>query len=249
MQGTFLGPSYDSCDYDKTASEFSAPYEKYNSFEDLTDDVAELVQRGNAIGWFQERMEWGPRALGHRSIIGDPRDSEMQRTINQKIKFREGFRPFAPSVLEEDVDEFFTREDGAPYMLFVTQVKEEKRKPLPSNYDEMTIDEQLDVEKSEVPAVTHVDFSSRLQTVNSDDHPKYWKLLKSFKDRTGVGMVINTSFNLRGEPIVRSPRNAYVCFMRSNMDYLVLGNYLFDKADQPEWHETRKEWRERITLD
>jgi carbamoyltransferase len=134
-------------------------------------------------------------------------------------------------------------------MLFVTQVKEEKRKPLPSNYDEMTIDEQLDVEKSEVPAVTHVDFSSRLQTVNSDDHPKYWKLLKSFKDRTGVGMVINTSFNLRGEPIVRSPRNAYVCFMRSNMDYLVLGNYLFDKADQPEWHETRKEWRERITLD
>jgi carbamoyltransferase len=249
MQGTFLGPAYDSNDYEQTASRFSAPYEKYTDFDDLTGDVAELLGEGNVIGWFQGRMEWGPRALGHRSILGDPRNPEMQKTLNQKIKFREGFRPFAPSVLEEDQQEYFTREKPAPYMLFVTEVQEDKRKPLPPNYNELTISKQLETEKSDVPAITHVDFSSRLQTVNQDDHPKYWQLLKAFKNLTGVGMVVNTSFNLRGEPIVRTPKDAYVCFMRSNMDYLVLGNYLFDKQDQPEWHETREEWRAKIALD
>jgi carbamoyltransferase len=249
MQATFLGPSYTSSDYEETASRFSAPYEHYADFGQLTDDVAELLEEGNVIGWFQGRMEWGPRALGHRSILGDPRNPEMQKTINQKIKFREGFRPFAPSVVEEDLETFFTRETSAPYMLFVTEIKDEKRERLPKEYDEMSISEQLKVEKSDVPAVTHVDFSSRLQTVNKEDHPRYWKLVKAFKNRTGVGMVVNTSFNLRGEPIVRSPENAYICFMRSNMDYLVLGDYLFDKSAQPEWHETREEWREKIALD
>lgn len=249
MQGTFLGPSYETADYKKTASEFSAPHVQYSSFENLDNDVAGLIEKGNVIGWFQGRMEWGPRALGHRSILGDPRDAGMQKTINKKIKFREGFRPFAPSVLEEDLEEFFTREKAAPYMLFVTEVKEDKRESLPPNFDNMTIPEQLKVEKSEVPAVTHVDFSSRLQTVNKESYPRYWKLLKAVKDRTGVGMVLNTSFNLRGEPIVRSPKDAYVCFMRSNMDFLVLGNFLFDKEEQPYWHETREEWQAKITPD
>jgi carbamoyltransferase len=193
-------------------------------------------------------MEFGPRALGGRSILGDARSPEMQRKLNLKIKYRESFRPFAPSVLACDCKDYFELDGASPYMLLVEPVKAEKRKQLPENYYSMNLRDKLYTLRSDIPAVTHIDFSARIQTVHRETNEPYWKLLQAFKKLTGYGVIVNTSFNVRGEPIVCTPDDAYRCFMRTEMDYLVMGNHLFRKTDQPAWKETDN-WKEEFTLD
>ena len=196
-------------------------------------------------------MEWGPRALGNRSILGDPRRPDTQKTLNLKIKYREGFRPFAPSVLIEQSSAYFEMDEASPYMLMVAPVREERRQPLPPGQgaaEGLGMMERLYHPRSDVPAITHVDYSARIQTVHRETNERYWKLIDAFKERTGCGLVVNTSFNVRGEPIVCSPDDAYRCFMRTEMDYLVVESWLFEKSDQPTWHE-RDDWADEFTLD
>lgn len=247
MKGSFLGPEYSLLDVEIMAREYDAVYEIYNE-DCLYDYVADLLDKGYIIGWFQGRLEWGPRALGNRSIIADARNSEMQRKLNLKIKYREGFRPFAPSVLCDDVTEYFEGGYFSSYMLLIDSVKESRRNPLPKGYNSMKIRDKLYYLRSDLPAITHLDFSARLQTVHRDTNPKYFKLIEAFKKRTGYSVIVNTSFNVRGEPIVCSPEDAYKCFMRTEMDYLIIGNVVFDKRKQREWHE-EKDWRKDYGLD
>lgn len=234
MQGSYLGPDFHEFEILQQTKKFKPVYEKLDESK-LYPKVAEWLDEGNVVGWFQGRMEFGPRALGARSILGDPRNPKMQKKLNLKIKYRESFRPFAPSVLAEDAGQFFELKSDSPYMLLVQEVKEEHHKELPENYHQLPLREKLAFERSAFPAITHIDFSARIQTVHQETNPRYWKLLSAFKERTGVGMVVNTSFNVRGEPIVCTPEDAYRCFMNTEMDYLVIGNYVFDKAEQPEW--------------
>ncbi len=234
MQGAFLGPEYLNIDVERSLRKFKPIYEKVEEPE-LYTKVAQLLNEGNVIGWFQGKMEFGPRALGGRSIIADPRRIDMQKKLNLKIKYRESFRPFAPSVLAEDASSYFDLKGNSPYMLLVQPIKEERREELPSNYFELPLREKLAVKRSELPAITHIDFSARVQTVHKDTNPRYWNLINAFKERTGCPIVINTSFNVRGEPIVCTPEDAYRCFMNTEMDYLVIGDYVFSKKDQPEW--------------
>lgn len=249
MQGTFLGPRFSDIDVERTVRKFDASARRYGDVGELCDVTAGKIEAGNIIGWFQGRMEWGPRALGNRSILGDPRSNDMQEKINRNIKYRESFRPFAPSVLAEDADEYFGLDHDSPYMVLIGNVLEERREDLPEDYHELALEEKLKVKRSDIPAVTHLDFTARFQTVHRETNPRYHELLTRFKDRTGYGILVNTSFNLRGEPIVRTPDEAYRCFMRSKMDYLVAENYVFEREEQPEWPETREEWRQEIDLD
>ena len=200
------------------------------------------------VGWFQGRMEYGPRALGNRSILGDARNPEMQKKMNLKIKYREGFRPFAPTVLEEDIQKFFVLDKPSPYMLLVIPVKSDRLKPLPKNYHKMNLYDRLYHLRSDVPAITHIDYSARIQSVNKNTNPKYWNLINEFKNQTGYGVIVNTSFNVRGEPIVCTPDDGFRCFMRTEMDYLVIGNYLFDKKQQQEL-KNDSNWKEEFKLD
>jgi carbamoyltransferase len=193
-------------------------------------------------------MEWGPRALGNRSILADARDPEMQKKLNMKVKFREGFRPFAPSVLMEEVEEYFDMATPSPYMLLISWVRQSRRKSLPEGYHGFDWREKLYHLRSDIPAITHIDFSARVQTIHRDTNPRYWRLVNEFKNRTGYGVISNTSFNVRGEPIVCTPEEAYRCFMRTEIDFLVMGNFLFDKGEQPDWHEER-DWRLTIGVD
>jgi carbamoyltransferase len=248
MQGAFLGPQFGSAEILRLARRYKAPYQYYHDFEQLCAEVADLLAQGNVIGWFQGRMEYGPRALGNRSILGNPCQPEMQKKLNLKIKYREGFRPFAPSVLEEDIEEYFNLDRPSPYMLLVTPVKEKRRNPLPENYDRMEMYERLYHLRSDIPAVTHIDYSARIQSINKDTNERFWKLISAFKAKTGFGLVVNTSFNVRGEPIVCTPEDAYRCFMRTEMDYLVMGDYLFRKEDQPQWEEGQS-WKDEFHLD
>jgi len=196
----------------------------------------------------QGRMEFGPRALGARSILGDARNPDMQKKLNLKIKYRESFRPFAPSVLDEDCGRYFENISYSPYMLLVAPVKEERRNNLPENYDKLPLKDKLYYLRSDLPAITHIDFSARIQTVHKDTNPKYWQLISAFNKLTGYSVIVNTSFNVRGEPIVCTPEDAYRCFMRTEMDFLVIGNYLFDKSYQPKWNEI-KDWKTEFALD
>ena len=248
MHGSYLGPEYADRDVIRTARKYRAVFRTIDSFDEVCRTTADLLARGNVIGWFQGRMEWGPRALGNRSIIADARNPEMQRKLNLKIKFREGFRPFAPSVRMEDLQEYFDLPVSSPYMLLVADVVEKRRTPTNDCRQERGIREKLYRVRSEIPAVTHVDCSARVQTVHRESNSRYWQLIDAFKEKTGCGVIVNTSFNVRGEPIVMTPDDAYVCFMRTDMDYLVIGNCLFDKQEQPEWKE-RQEWREEYPLD
>jgi carbamoyltransferase len=193
-------------------------------------------------------MEFGPRALGGRSILGDARSPAMQSTMNLKIKFRESFRPFAPSVLVEDVSEFFELEEASPYMLIVAPVREQRRLPMSDEQQRLFGIEKLKVPRSDIPAVTHVDYSARVQTVDRADNPRYHDLIRRFKQKTGYGVIVNTSFNVRGEPIVCSPEDAYLCFMRTEMDVLVLENIMLVKSDQPDFKE-HVDWRTEFELD
>ena len=229
MSGAYLGPEFCSLDIEQTARKYGAIFEKIDGYSQAAKKAADLISQGNVVGWFQGRMEWGPRALGNRSIIADPRNREMQKKLNLKIKFREGFRPFAPSVLWEDAREYFDTQIPSPYMLLVADVVEKRRLPLPENYETLTWQEKLYHMRSDIPSVTHLDYSARLQTVHKNTNPLYWELINEFKKLTGYGVVVNTSFNVRGEPIVCTPNDAYKCFMRTDMDYLVMGEYLFEK--------------------
>ena len=231
QNGSYLGPEYSN---EQIISFIEGENYKAQKLDDdnLTKRVSELIANEKVIGWFQGRMEFGPRALGNRSIIGDARSSKMQSTMNLKIKFRESFRPFAPSVLREKVSEYFDADIDSPYMLLVANVKEERRKNMSDAEKQLFGIDKLYVQRSDIPAITHVDYSARLQTVHSDTNPLYHKLIKKFEENSGCGVIINTSFNVRGEPIVCTPQDAYRCFMRTDMDYLVIGNYLFDKKEQ-----------------
>jgi carbamoyltransferase len=196
--------------------------------------LADILAAGNVVGWFQGRMEFGPRALGGRSIIGDPRNRKMQSTMNLKIKYRESFRPFAPSVLAERVGDYFEMEGRSPYMLLVAPVKPERRVSMTPDQQNLFGVEKLKVPRSDLPAITHVDYSARVQTVHADTNPRYHQLIRAFEAKTGCGVLVNTSFNVRGEPIVCSPDDAYRCFMNTEMDYLVLENFLLAKVEQPD---------------
>lgn len=248
MKGSYLGPEYSDLDIELAVRKYKGVYTRYDDFNQLLEDVAQYIEEGAAIGWMQGRMEFGPRALGGRSIIGDPRNPDMQKKLNLKIKYRESFRPFAPSVLAEDCPDYFQHDGISPYMLLVKPVKESRRNTLPDNYHELELKEKLYCERSDMPAITHIDFSARIQTVHKETHPKYWELINAFKKRTGYAAVVNTSFNVRGEPIVCTPDDAYRCFMRTEMDYLVMGNFVFIKTEQPHWKDTDN-WQEEFVLD
>lgn len=232
MNGAYLGPEFSSLEVEKVARKYDASYIRYEDFQDLAKEVASCIEQGEVIGWFQGRMEFGPRALGNRSLLGDPRSSKMQRHMNLKIKFRESFRPFAPAVLAEDRQQFFDLDIASPYMLLVRPIQPSIIEAVPHNYQSLNLQDKLYVVRSSIPAVTHVDFSARIQTVHEETNPRFHTLLKSFKELTGLGMLINTSFNVRGEPIVCTPDDAFQCFVRTGMDVLVIGDYLFKRINQ-----------------
>ena len=252
QKGTYLGPQYTNEEIEHYLVENGCKFTLIKDSATLCKQIAEELKNQKVVGWFQGRMEYGPRALGNRSILGDPRSEKMQSLLNLKIKYRESFRPFAPSVLEEKATEYFELNNSSPYMLFVADVKEERR--LPFNKDKLLSvfnDDMLSVvntKRSDIPAVTHVDYSARIQTVKRKTNPLYYDLLKEFEKITGYGMLINTSFNVRGEPIVCNPEEAYRCFMRTEMDVLVLGNYVLSKEEQPLYVEN-KNWRDEYELD
>lgn len=248
MQGSYLGPEFSLLDVKRMQRRFAAPGKHFTDFDELCQSVAELLDKGKVVGWFQGRMEWGPRALGNRSILGDPRNPAMQKKLNLKIKYREGFRPFAPSVLAEDVAEYFELDEPGPYMQLVMPVQKKHRKTLPDNYESLPLYDRLYHVRSDIPAVTHVDFSARIQTVHRDTNERYWRLISGFKKVTGYGLVINTSFNVRGEPIVCTPDDAYRCFMRTEMDWLVVNDTLFSKKEQPAWKDEAN-WQAFYELD
>ena len=237
MAGAFLGPAFSREDLERTARRHQATGTYYEDFSALCEAVAGHLEQGKVVGWFQGALEWGPRALGNRSILADPRDPETQRVLNLKTKFRESFRPFAPAVLAEDCADYFSPGRASPYMLLVAEVAPELRRSLPEDFRGKSLKDRLYTPRSSLPAITHLDFTARLQTVHRETNPRFWGLLQAFKRRTGVGVLVNTSFNVRGEPIVCSPDDAYRCFMRTHMDYLVLGDTLFDKREQPPWPE------------
>jgi len=248
MQGCYLGPQFSNIDVERMIRKFQAVPHFYDSFQTLISMVADQLSQGKIIGWFQGRMEWGPRALGNRSILGDPRKEDMQKRLNLKIKLREGFRPFAPSVLSEDSNDYFDLPKASPYMLLVAPVQEKRRYPLPDNYRQLELYDRLYSSRSDIPAVTHVDFSARIQTVHHDTNKRYWQLIREFKKITGYGLIVNTSFNIRGEPIVCTPEDAYQCFMRTDMDTLVIGDWLFSKSEQNPWDD-KEDWRNTYELD
>jgi carbamoyltransferase len=234
QSGSLLGPDFEQSEIEEYLDGAGAVYETFADEANLVETIAQLMADEKVVGHFADRAEFGPRALGSRSIIGDARSTKMQEIMNLKIKFRESFRPFAPAVLRDDVDEFFEMNpnENSPYMLLVAPVQEAKR----LNVEDVTRVRGLDKLKqnrSSVPAVTHVDYSARVQTIDRDHHPRFYKIISAFKDRTGCGVVINTSFNVRGEPIVNTPADAYRCFMHTNMDVLVLENTILLKKEQP----------------
>ena len=231
MQGSFLGPEFSQKDIEKELNELEADFEILDK-ELIIEKTAKCLSDGDAVGWFQGRMEFGPRALGGRSILGDPRSPTMQKNLNLKVKFRESFRPFAPSVLKEDVDKWFNIDCESPYMLLVANIKDELKINMTAKENFLFGIEKLNIPRSRIPAVTHVDYSSRVQTVQEDTNERYYSLIKKFKEKTGCSVLVNTSFNVRGEPIVNTPADAFRCFMGNNLDKLVIGNCFLDKNKQ-----------------
>ncbi len=247
MQGAYLGPDYSSDEIRSFLDAFGAVYQRLDR-ADLLRRTAELLAAENVVGWFNGRMEFGPRALGARSILGDARSSRMQAQMNLKIKFRESFRPFAPSVIDERASDYFELDCDSPYMLLVAPLREERRIQIAEDQEHLWGIEKLNLTRSDVPAITHVDYSARVQTVGPEFNPDYYDLLRAFERLTGCPLVVNTSFNVRGEPIVCTPKDAYTCFMRTAMDYLVMWPFLLDKRTQPKWSE-EEDWRSMLELD
>ncbi len=246
MQGSYLGPAFSDEQVMDYLQSQNAPYQQLTD-DQLYETISALLADEAVIGWFQGRMEFGPRALGNRSIIGDPRSSQMQSVMNLKIKYRESFRPFAPAILREKLSDFFELDHDSPYMLIVSKVLESRRTPLRAEEEGLFGIEKLNVQRSEIPAITHVDYSARIQTVHRQTNPKFHHLLESFDENTGCPVLVNTSFNVRGEPVVCTPEDAYRCFMRTEMDYLVMGNILVDKRLQPETKDP--DWQREYELD
>jgi len=247
QQGSYLGPSFEDEEIQKFLEENNIPYHKMPPSE-TARKAADLLAEQNVVGWFQGRMEFGPRALGARSILGDARSPKMQRVINLKIKFRESFRPFAPSALAEKANQYFEIDRESPYMLLVAPVKQEIRKGTTEEQKKLFGLDRLDVTRSSIPAVTHVDYSARVQTVNKRDNSLYHELIQRFDEARGCAVIINTSFNVRGEPIVCNPKDAYLCFMRTRMDYLIMGNFLIDKKEQKQL-KNDSDWKKEFELD
>jgi len=246
-KAAYLGPEYKNGGIEAFLKKRDIPY-KVLGAEEIAIVVAELIANEKVVGWFQGRMEFGPRALGSRSILGDARSPRMQETMNVKIKFRESFRPFAPSVIKEKASDLFEIDTESPYMLLVAPVRKEIRREMTEGEAKLFGIEKLKMIRSRIPAVTHVDYSARIQTVSEEDNPLYYKLLKAFYEKTGCPAIINTSFNVRGEPIVCTPEEAYLCFMRTNIDYLIMGNYLLDKEEQ-KYLRDDGDWRKVFELD
>ena len=247
MHGSYLGPRFTNESICRYLDSINAPYEHVNDSE-LMPRLANILSKENVIGWFQGRMEFGPRALGGRSIIGDARSRKMQSVMNLKIKYRESFRPFAPAIKAEKVSEWFEIDRASPYMLLVAPVTLQRRISMTQEQQQLFGIEKLNVPRSDVPAITHVDYSARIQTVHRETNPRFYSLLDAFESLTNCPLLVNTSFNVRGEPIVCNPEEAYRCFMRTEMDYLVMENILLAKKDQPSWQESG-DWREEFTLD
>ena len=247
MKGGYLGPEFENDKIKYFLDEKEYPYTRLSS-EKLPGEIAKLIANEKVIGWFQGRMEFGPRALGSRTIIGDARSPKMQQTINLKIKYRESFRPFAPSVRKENISDYFEIDRESPYMLFVANVKKNKQIKMMKEQESYFGLKKLNLVRSEIPAVTHVDYSARIQSVNKNTNPLYHQMLTKFNEKYECPVVVNTSFNVRGEPIVCTPEDAYLCFMRTEMDYLIIGNYLLDKTEQQPIKENL-EWRKEYELD
>jgi carbamoyltransferase len=247
MKGAYLGPAFSDAEIEARLNTLGAKFTRMERAA-LNQRVASEIADEKIIGWFNGRMEFGPRSLGARSILGDPRSPKMQAQMNIKIKFREGFRPFAPSVLRERASDYFELDSESPYMLLVAPVRKERQIAMTDDQRNLWGIEQLNIPRSDIPAVTHIDYSARVQTVTAETNPDYYSLIKAFEDLTGCGVLVNTSFNVRGEPIVCTPEDAYQCFMRTHIDYLVVGPYLLSKTDQPEWTE-EGDWRTEFQLD
>jgi carbamoyltransferase len=248
MKGSYLGPKFSNSEIKNYLNSVNAKYELISDEGKLVDVVSSELAHEKVVGWHYDRMEFGPRALGHRSIIGDARSKKMQSIMNLKIKYRESFRPFAPSVLSEKVSEWFELEKDSPYMLLVAPVKKERRREMSEEEENFFGIEKLNIPRSEIPSVTHIDYSARIQTVHKETNYRYHKLISKFEEKTGCPIIVNTSFNVRGEPIVCTPEDSYRCFMRTEMDVLVIDDYILYKENQPKYEDI-KEWMEEFTLD
>ena len=246
MSGSYLGPEYSEDEIKKHLQRMGAEFETLNE-EEIINRTSKDLSEGNAVGWFQGRMEFGPRALGGRSILGDPRSPSMQKNLNLKVKYRESFRPFAPSILSDDLNDWFEMESVSPYMLMVADVRKEKCIPMSEEDEKLFGIEKLNVKRSSVPAITHVDYSARIQTVHKNTNPKYYKLISKFKEITGCPILVNTSFNVRGEPIVNTPEDAFNCFMGTDLDKLIIGNCYLDKKKQNK--DLKKDYSDKFELD
>jgi carbamoyltransferase len=246
MQGSYLGPEYNQKQIEEELERVGAKY-KILGEVDLIDKTADDLSKGHAIGWFQGRMEFGPRALGGRSILGDPRSSEMQKNLNLKVKYRESFRPFAPSILKEDLSDWFNINVNSPYMLMVANINKDKAVEMNEEQKKLFGIDKLNIKRSEIPAVTHVDYSARIQTVHKETNERYFKLIQKFKEKTNCPVLVNTSFNVRGEPIVNTPLDAFNCFMGTELDKLVIGNCYLDKKSQKT--SLKKDYTKEFELD
>ena len=246
MQGSYLGPAYKQDAIEKELSACGAKFDAVAE-DEMIEQTAQALADGKAIGWFQDRMEFGPRSLGGRSILGDPRSEDMQKTLNLKVKYRESFRPFAPSVLREDVSEWFEADYDSPYMLLVDDVRKNKRVDMTKEEASLFGIDKLNIKRSSIPAITHVDYSARIQTVHRETNPKYHALITKFKEKTDCSVVVNTSFNVRGEPIVCTPEDAFKCFMGTELDILAIGNCLLVKESQDQ--SLIENYKEKYELD
>jgi carbamoyltransferase len=246
MQGSYLGPEYTQKEIEGELKEIGANYNVIND-DELINKTAKDLSNGEVIGWFQCRMEFGPRALGGRSILGDPRSPDMQKNLNLKVKYRESFRPFAPSILKEDLTDWFDINSDSPYMLMVAEVNKQKCLEMNEEQEKLFGIDKLNVKRSDIPAVTHVDYSARIQTVHQETNPKYFKLISKFKEITGCPILVNTSFNVRGEPIVNTPTDAFNCFMGTELDKLIIGNCYLEKYKQNP--KLKKDYKSNFELD
>jgi carbamoyltransferase len=247
MQGAYLGPSFDHQDTIDRLTAKGARFVVLKDEEEVAKKTAEILANQKAIGWFQGRAEFGPRALGNRSILADPTCTHMQKTLNLKVKYRESFRPFAPSILAEDLEDWFSLDTESPYMLLVANISEKRKINLTAEQDKLFGIEKLNLIRSEIPAVTHVDYSARIQTVSKETNPIYHKLLTEFKKITGCPILVNTSFNIRGEPIVNTPEDAFRCFMNTELDFLIVGRCLLDKREQD--MSLKEDYQDQFELD
>tara|TARA_A100001011_G_C14301239_1_gene840881 strand:- start:1253 stop:3088 length:1836 start_codon:yes stop_codon:yes gene_type:complete len=246
MKGSYLGTEFNQAQIENDLQSIGANFETFN-YEEMINKTSDYLSNEKAVGWFQGRMEFGPRALGARSILGDPRSENMQKNLNLKVKYRESFRPFAPSVLREDLSEWFDINVDSPYMLLVAEIEPNKKIEMDENQKKLFGIEKLNIKRSDIPAVTHVDYSARVQTVNKNTNKPYYDLISKFKEKTGCPVIVNTSFNVRGEPIVNTPIDAFNCFMGTDLDYLIIGNCILDKTKQDK--SLKKDYSEKFELD